>query len=257
MIFELDKDSKKIMATIQRSGDTEKYECSLLACDNPVCACQDVTLNLSPLRDENKEAYPLTSHSIDIDLIERKLVYPNKKKIPKDDLAFAEFFLSKLDDSDYQFLYERYYVYKNKITEKASIDAIDAYFDYKEVEKEGLMYAYNDVLPYGDQIIVTFDGRNCIILDQYCLLPKCSCTDTILNIMSADTFGEVGEEICSVSLKYAKKSWKALEESPCPGPVKAVRSAIEGQIPDLYERLRNRHLKWGQWGNGGRATRST
>ena len=243
MVFELDKDSKKIIAAIQGDDNTIKYECSLLSCDNPVCACQTVYLNLSPLRDENKEGYLLSSHSIDIDVFEKKLGYQDKKKIPKDDLAFAEFFLSKLDDSDYQFLYERYFVYKNSITEKADLDAIDAHFEYEEVEKEGLMYAYNDVLPYGDQMLVTIDGRNCIIYDQYCLLPKCSCTDTILNIMLADTLREAGEELCSVSLKYAKKSWKALEESPCPGSVKAVRSAIEGQIPDLYERLHKRHLK--------------
>ena len=243
MIFEIDKESKKIMATIQMNGDAEKYECSLLACDNHVCACQDVTVNLSPLRDENKEGHRLSSHSIEIDVIEKKLGYRDKKKIPKDDLVFADFFLSKLDDSDYQFLYERHFAYKNNITEKANLDTIDAHFDYEEVEKEGLMYAYNDVLPYGDQMIVTIDGRNCIIFDQYCLLPKCSCTDTVLNILSADAFGEAGEEICSVSLKYAKKLWKAFEDSPCPGSVKAVRSAIEGQIPDLYERLHNRHIK--------------
>ena len=41
MIFELDKDSKKIMATIQRNDNAEKYECSLIVCDNPVCACRD------------------------------------------------------------------------------------------------------------------------------------------------------------------------------------------------------------------------
>ncbi len=243
MVFELDKDSKKIIATIQRNGDAEKYECSLLSCDNPVCACEDITLNLSPLRDENKVGSPSSSLSIEIDVIEKKLGFSDKKKIPKDDLTFAEFFLSKLDDSDYQFLYERHFAYKNNISEKASLDAIDAHFEYEEVEKEGLMYAYNDVLPYGDQMLVTIDGRNCIILDQYCLLPKCSCTDTILNIMPADTFGKAGEELCSVSLKYAKKSWKALEESSLPVSVKAVRSAIEGQIPDFYERLRKRHLK--------------
>jgi hypothetical protein len=243
MVFELDTNSKKIIATIQRDDNAEKYECSLLACDNPVCTCQNVTLNLSPLRDENKEGHQVSSHILDIDVIEKKVAYPDKKKIPKDDLAFADFLLSKLDDSDYRFLYERHFVYKNNITEKASLDAIDAYFEYEEVEKEGLMYGYNDVLPYGDQMIVTIDGRNCIIFDQYCLLPKCSCTDTVLNIMSADTFGEAGEEICAVALKYAKKSWKALEESPCPGSMKAVRSAIEGQIPDLYERLLKRHLK--------------
>ncbi len=243
MVFELDKDSKKIIATIQRDDNAEKYECSLLSCDNPVCICDTVYLNLSPLRDENKKGQLLSSHSIDIDVIEKKLSYRDKKKMPKDDLAFAEFFLSQLDDSDYQFLYERYFVYKNNITEKANLDAIDAHFEYEEVEKEGIMYAYNEVLPYGDQMIVNIDGTNCIILDQYCLLPKCSCTDTVLNIMSANKFGEAGGELCAVSLKYAKKSWKALEESSLPVSVKAVRSAIEAQIPDFYDRLRERHLK--------------
>jgi hypothetical protein len=104
MIFEIDKDSEKIFATIQRNDTAEKYECSLLSCNNPVCACQTVYLNLSPLQDKNKKESLLSSHSIDIDLIERKLAYPNEKKIPKDDLAFAEFFLSNLGDSDFQFL---------------------------------------------------------------------------------------------------------------------------------------------------------
>ena len=243
MVFELDKDSEKIVATIQRNDNAEKYECSLLSCDNPVCACHTVYLNLSPLQDDNEKGYLLSSHGIDIDVIEKKLAYSDEKKIPKDELTFAEFFLSKLDDSDYRFLYERYFVYKNNITEKANLDAIDAHFEYKKVEKEGLMAAYNDVLPYGDQMLVTIDGRDCIIFDQYCLLPKCSCTDTVLNIMSADKYGEAGEELGAVSLKYAKKLWKAFEDSPCLWSVKAVRSAIEGQIPDLYESLHKRHLK--------------
>jgi hypothetical protein len=243
MVFEIDKDSEKIFASIQRDDNAETYECSLLSCDNPVCACQTVYLNLSPLQEDNEKGYLLSSHGIDIDLIEKKLAYPDEKKIPKDELAFAEFFLSKLDDSDFQFLYGFYFIYKNDITEKANLDAIDAYFDYEEVEKEGLMYAYNDVLPYGDQMLVTIDGRNCIIFDQYCLLPKCSCTDTHLNIMLAETLGEAGEELCSVSLKYAKKSWKAFEGSSGPVSLKAVRIAIEDQIPDFYQRLHKRHLK--------------
>ena len=66
MIFEIDEDSKKIMATIQRNDTAEKYECSLLSCDNPVCACQTVYLNLSPLRDDSEKGDLLSSHSVDI-----------------------------------------------------------------------------------------------------------------------------------------------------------------------------------------------
>jgi preprotein translocase subunit SecA len=61
--------------------------------------------------------------------------------------------------------------------------------------------------------------------------------------MLAETLGKAGEELCSVSLKYGKKSWKAFEESSGPVYLKAVRTAIEDQIPDFYERLHKRHLK--------------
>ena len=69
MVFEIDNNSKKIIASIQKDNEAEKYECSLLACDNPVCTCEDITLNLSPLWDENKEHFQLLSHSIDINVI--------------------------------------------------------------------------------------------------------------------------------------------------------------------------------------------
>ena len=52
-------------------------------------------------------------------------------------------------------------------------DSIDAYFEYDEVEYNGLMSAYNDALPYGDNLLVTINGKECIIINQYCLLPKC------------------------------------------------------------------------------------
>jgi hypothetical protein len=69
------------------------------------------------LQEDNEKCYLLSSHGIDIDVVEKKLAYPDEKKIPKDELTFAEFFLSKLDDSDFQFLYGSYFIYKNDITE--------------------------------------------------------------------------------------------------------------------------------------------
>ena len=95
------------------------------------------------------------------------------KKVPREDLKFAKLFLGKLNENDFQILHKSHFEYKNKISEKASPDTIDGYFDYHEVEYNGLMSAYNDILPYGDQFLVTIKGEQCIIFDQYCLLPKC------------------------------------------------------------------------------------
>ena len=243
MIFEIDKNSKKLFAAIQRDNHVEKYACSVLTCDNPVCACNTVYLHLSPLEKVNQGTHPLSSHRIDINFIEKRLNYSSKKKIPKDELAFAKVFLSALDDEDFTLLWKEYFTYKNTITEKANPDSIDAKFQYKEVEKEGVMYAYNDILPYGDRLSATIEGKNCIIFDQFCLRPKCACTDSILTIFSPDIPGKTEHEQCIVALTYAKKSWTAYENQTFPLSVKAVRSAVEDQIPDFYRKLRDRHLK--------------
>ncbi len=243
MIFEVDKNSGKIIATIQRDDTIEKYECSLLACDNPICTCGSLYLSLSNLQ-QNSDGQPLSSHQVDIDVTNRKLGFKDEKKIPKDDLEFAQFFLAQLNDKDFRFLYAEYFTYKNIITEEADLASIDAHFEYEDVERDGLMYAYNDVLPYGDQMTVTIDGTECLILDQYCLLPKCSCTDTVLNLFPYDENGnEADEELCAISLTYGKKAWQAHEGQSFPVSVKAVRSAIEDQLPDFYSRLPERHMK--------------
>lgn len=182
-----------MIATIRNGDRIEKYECIISGCENPVCACETVYLDLiqTEVKDENKEQLP--PRRVEIDIVEKSLGFKNKMKIPKEDLKFAELFLSQLDENDFQVLYKGHFVFKNKISEEASPDSIDGYFEYHEVEYDGLLSTYNDVLPYGDQLFVTISGKECIVFDQYCLLPHCSCTDTILNIFSIDKIGKTGE----------------------------------------------------------------
>jgi len=243
MVLTVDNESKKMIATVQNSGRIEKYECIISACENPVCTCETAYLDLIPkqVKEENREQFP--PRKVEIDIAKKSLGYENKKRVPKEDLEFAERFLRKLDENDFQILYKSHFAFKNKISEEASLDSIDAIFEYHEVESNGLMSAYNDVLPYGDQLFVTINGKQCIILDQYCLLPKCSCTDTFLNIFSIDKVGKTGKELYAASLNYRKKQWKLIEEDLFPVTLKTVRTAIEDQLPNIYKQLHKRHIK--------------
>lgn len=243
MVFSINDGSEKIIATIHNRDRIERFECAIAACENPVCTCANVYLYLSPLQIENKNDGLLPSRRVDIDIAKRTLGYKDQKNVPKEDLEFAQLFLSELDEADFKFLHIKHFKFKNRISEETDLDSIDAHFEYHEVEKNGLMSGYNDVLPYGDQMLVTIDGTECMILDQYCLLPKCSCTDTILDIIAIDLVGKTGEELCSVSLSYKKKQWKSLKEGSLAVTVKTVKSAIEEQIPDIYKRLLKRHIK--------------
>ncbi|MDP1826425.1 MAG: SEC-C metal-binding domain-containing protein [Archangium sp.] len=243
MVFSVDHESKKVIATILHDGRIEQYECIISACQNPVCTCGSVHLELIPRLDKNEDDRSMHPHRVGIDITEKILIHQGKFRTPIEYLDFAKSFLSTLDENDYGFLHRMHFDFKNIITESTGVDSIDAYFDYGQVERDGLMSAYNDVLPYGDQILVTIDDKQCIVMDQFCLLPKCSCTDTTLSIMPIDGVGKIGAELCSFSLNYRKKQWKELEKYSSSLSAKTLRSAIEAQIPDIYERLLARHVR--------------
>jgi uncharacterized protein YchJ len=243
MVFLESKEENKTFAIITNGNLTEKYDCSFWACDNPVCTCDALTINFIPVQNESFPAHQLFSHTIELDIVERKLDFKDEKKITKENSTFSEMVLSQLDDVDFQLLNKRHFAYKNKITEKASLENIDAYFDYHEVEQNGLMSAYNDVLPFGDQMQITFNQQACIVLDQYCLLPKCPCSDVTLSLMTIDTAGKSADELFAVEVNYKKKRWKALEGFSRKVSTKAIKTAIEEQLPDFYKRLLKRHLK--------------
>ena len=151
MVLTVDNDSQKIIAALHNADRVEKYECIITACQDPVCTCGIAYLNLIPLLTKKGNERFLSPRKVEIDLIKKSLGYRNKKKVPKKDLEFAEFLLSEFDENDFKILYERNFAFKNKIAEEADLDSIDVYFEFDKVEYEGLMYAYNDVMPYGDQ----------------------------------------------------------------------------------------------------------
>ena len=243
MVFLENIKEKKTFATVTSGNLTEKYDCSFWACDNPVCSCGTLTIEFSPAQDENFSDHPLSRHTVEIDIVERKLGFKDKEKISKENFAFSKLVLSQLGEDDFKLLYQKHFAYKNKITENASLEKIDAHFDYHEVEQNGLMSAYNDVLPYGDQMQITINEQECFVLDQYCLLPKCPCSDVTLSLMAIDVAGKSGEELCSVEANYRKKRWKTLEDFTLKVSTEAVKSAIEKQVPNFYKRLLKRHVK--------------
>ncbi len=242
MVFSFNQETKKNVAAIQNGDTIEQYECSFSSCANPVCTCGIVQLSLFPLglEDQNNLISP---YKVNIDIINRKLDCKEESKIPEDNLEFADLFISNMDDADFQFLWEDYFALKNKRTAEANIDSIEAHFDYYEIEENGLMVTYNDVLPYGDQLFVKINDEKCIIFDQYCVLPKCSCSDTSITICPAGEFDKAGDELYSVTVDYRNRKWGMLEGRTKSVYTKTVRSAIEEKIPDIYEKLLSRHMK--------------
>jgi len=237
MLFSEDKKSGETCLRLNENGISKGYKCNFNACQNPICNCGSLDISVTPLGSENHKP----AHMVPVDVIEKKLYTAPKTKMPSADSNFAGLLLSQMGEKDFDFLWKKYFAHKNKITESAVIDDIEAIFDYEDVEMDGLMYAYNDVLPFGDQLGVNIGNKTYMMIDQFCLLPKCSCTETIIGLVpqSRDWFKMDG---CgTMKLIYAEKHWE--EEDKLPLPLEEVRAAIEAQHPDFYGILKKRHEK--------------
>ena len=252
MVFSVDKKSKKILATIQNGDRIDRYECSLLSCDNPICNCGSVYLSFYRIFADSPShagtVNDIPTYTVDVDIMQRKLWYKDEEKIPDVELEFANLLLSSLDDSDLEFLWKGYFAFKNEKTESEEteseiINSVEDRFDYVNVEENGLMYEYNAILPFGDQLIFNLNGKQYLIYDQYCLLPKCSCTDTTLTIIFAEKYNKPGEELCSINLNYKQNKWEIFKQKNSSIGIEDIKLNIEEQIPDIYNRFLSRHIK--------------
>lgn len=243
MLFFEDENKDNACLSLVEDGNEQNYACVFSACPNPACTCKTLYIDLTSMPGQNHEDLTKRCHRVEIDLGGRKLHTSPKRKLTPEEKAFGNLILSQLKDDDFEFLEIRHFACKNEITETADINDIEGYFDYDDVEVNGVMYAYTQVLPYSDKLLVDVKGKEYLIVDQFCMLPKCKCTDATLDLFPVGEDATTADPWCAFRLKYAKKHWAIMEECPPPIPMAEIRSAIEEQHPDFYNQLKKRHEK--------------
>ena len=241
MVLSYETDSETIVATIVNGQAIERYDCAVSTCTDPVCNCLVMHLDLTPL-DTGERDQQLTRR-VEINLVKKSLEFKNFRKIPQEALCFAELFLNNLTDDDFMLLSSYYLEVKRHLTEKAKLDEIDPHFNFRDIENNGLMMCFNEVLPFADRLYVPLADKRYSVSDQFCLRTDCSCTETYLGFVDFDETTRSGKDVCYISLDYKKKIWKLIEDSPIKFTLSTLRTAIEQQIPDVYETFRQRHLR--------------
>jgi len=143
----------------------------------------------------------------------------------------------------FRLLYREHFIYKSHVTEAADLASIEANFPLEEIENESLLITYNDVLPYGKQLIVTPGNQEYLVLDHYCLKKNCSCTDTVLSFFALDeeNRSETKEEVLTCFVNYRKRTWETEGAETCQIDKKAAIQALKAQYPKIYEVLQERH----------------
>ncbi|MEW6221524.1 MAG: SEC-C metal-binding domain-containing protein [Thermodesulfobacteriota bacterium] len=233
--------------TLQENGTTTVYGVSFDVCANPACACNTVDMILTPVADDHKTGQRIPARLVPIDLKGKKVADKGDvaKRGPERD--FAKSVVKQMDDDDFRSLALYYLAVKQRRTETARPEDVDAWFEYEEIEEKGLLTAYRDILPYADPLLVTLSNERCVVLDLYCLRSSCLCTETVLSVYPAVRDGiTTGKELGSYLVDYRKKTWQ-LADAAGAGKgwldPQTARQAMEEQNPSIYEQMGKRHVR--------------
>ncbi|MCX7046744.1 MAG: SEC-C metal-binding domain-containing protein [Candidatus Sumerlaeota bacterium] len=246
-ILARDEISKHVIATLAHDAVAGRYRCGMSVCPNPVCLCEEVTLFLTQLSAEDAPIRGIPPIEIKLDIGKQALTYPKSSRISGAQANLAQQLLSQLREEDYQILREMYYIQKQEITESANIKDIEADFPIKEIESRGSLIAYNETLPFARQLQFNLDNLDILVLDQYCVKPKCRCHDALLGFMLLKKGWRSAEQVTAYFVDYDRQKWRNVD-SIAPQEsglfqIGNLRGILEARYPDLYEFLRERHAK--------------
>ena len=244
MVFDLSPDSMKLFATLPDGDQAKRYECLLSVCSNPTCRCRSVYLTFRAQEPKDGRGHGQKAEwkaSLDLDI---KGVNPEfRRTASQEDDAFSERLVAEMEARDFRMLGHLHFSVKNLITGKAKPDTIDPHFDFTTVESSSRMQVYNDILPFGDRLLITIDGVEHILLDQHCVRAGCDCTETYIELSPILPDGKQGEHAGTILLDYASRQWQSAPDDDPPRDLPALRQRIESAFPDLYTRLSRRHSK--------------
>ena len=240
MIFAIDEQTRRLVASVPHGSGAEQFDCVADTCRNPACRCLTVTVAFHA-RALDQAAQPALARKVSVDIGAGTLDDAFKKAASSSDIAFAETVLAAMGTADFDLLGRIHFMIKQRETEQTNPADIKASFDFDEIERSSMMQTYNDILPYAETMQVVIDGREYVVLDQYCVKTRCGCKDAHLNLLPIKEAGGVLETSRSVNVNYDTRTWEPVPDEPLPCGVATFRKLLEGDVSDLYAKLRTRH----------------
>lgn len=181
-----------------------------------------------------------------IDVDNNKYIHKNiTEKTQADNEKFAEEFIEQLTEQDWwKWINSWLFNYKSYISD--NIDAnncsITATFPVYDLEKEGIVIGYHEILPSAETWSYEDDENYYLILDQYCLDPGCPCTEAVLMVVPWINDEMKRDDEMVIRFDYQKNSWE-MQDSPFNKQyhLDSLFPEIMKSIPDLTGQLKKRH----------------
>lgn len=240
----LNHDNETGRMTLALSGDGGQvtYAVQMEFCDNPLCKCGICTMTLTSDQEDGGEPKIVV-----LDLIKQKAEKKALNKARTIDRPLAQQVFKNLTKEDFDLLYQRFYRYKEAITRSANLEQLDTVFPAEEIERDGILVGYNEILPFAEPLGMQARGGKVFIIDQYCVVPGCDCKDAHLSFhIQVDKKSKPASPSFMVSMNYKTSQWTVTKDPPSRHQEKDVGELIRGfqtAYPDYKSKLTQRHAR--------------
>ena len=219
----------------------EAYDIDWVVCHNPVCPCSHLQATFSA---EGSEAPPEAELRLNLDIWREDLgTEPHGPAAA----SFARDLLADLSAADWHSLRTVFFSLKLDLTRKADLASLeDVDFPRQEIEDEGLLIGYREIVPYDERTEIEVGGQLFEVEDQYCLRARCSCNAVHLFFMPVpegfsdhDTL-EDSDRDTYVELDLGTGRWQIREQGRLPVDGAAMMAELLRRY-DVVSRFGKRH----------------
>ena len=227
------------------------FTVSLFVCSNPACDCGKVSFDcsehaaaprVSPPAEEREraEGAPNPGHYFTLALGQRQVAPPT----PSPEAArLASAFVNEMTGADWQSLERLYCDVKRAQTEHIHPDDVEEPFPERVLRDPSLLIGYGEVFRHAETFSTSCFGGHWLVVDQYCVNPRCNCQDTLLNFRRVP---EGATRVQSVSSNgpfffYDHERGTIDPSASNEAEARAVLQALIQKRPDLDRVLGDRH----------------
>ena len=224
-------------------GATITYGAVFRVCATPRCPCLSVCAHCAPLL-PGDAAFPGALRWFWLDVGKRVVEMTPELQAAPETLRLSKLVSAQLSETAWEDLHRWFWTAKIQAIETAEVSEID--ITHLPNAGDGHMIPFVEVFPLGLSLNYTFEKAAWAADEQYCVQPKCPCTDLVLSfLMLKDA---AGRKITSLrdlpAIRYDYRSQATRQLAPGPAgtpPTGQLLQALKTAYPALDTRLELHH----------------
>ncbi len=184
---------------------------------------------------------------LEMDLAKCSIANLEKLKVNPSAFSLAKAVESEMSKEAWNKLKSLYFAVKQRETENADPNLLDADFPPDVLAEVGTLVSYHEILPYAKSVEFILGTDTWLVDDQYCVNPACSCREAALSflLLRPYTHPNRGPIEPSLTLSYAYDTGRIEMLSVADGLRLSGRyllKALKGARPDLNSLLAKRQV---------------